>query len=121
MPVSWLSLPVRHPEVPEERLFLIVVRSTAWQKPWYLLTNEVIVTPEDSLRVILAYTRRWQIEWCFRFEKSELGIEHARIRDWQGQLKLLAMVTGVYAFFLSLLEDSLQAVISWLLRFWDHL
>jgi len=97
-----------------------VVRSTAWRDPWYLLTNEPIETLEDSLRVIRAYARRWQIEWCFRFEKSELGIEHARLHKWDDQLKLLAMVTLLYAFFLSLLEPTVQALLSWLLRFWDH-
>jgi hypothetical protein len=120
VPISWVSLPVRHAEVPGAILHLIVVRSTAWQQPWYLLTNEAIESPEDSLRVILAYARRWQIEWSFRFQKSELGIEHARLRKWEDQRKLLAMVSLVYAFFLSLLEGQMQVVLSWLLRFWDH-
>jgi len=120
VPIGWLCVPVGHAEVPGARLFLIVVRSTAWRDPWYLLTNEPIETLEDSLRVIRAYARRWQIEWCFRFEKSELGIEHARLHKWDDQLKLLAMVTLLYAFFLSLLEPTVQALLSWLLRFWDH-
>src|SRR5579885_2077477 len=46
----------------------------------------------------------WQIEWSFRFEKCELGIEHIRVRNWEAHLKFLTAITLVYAFLLSLLE-----------------
>jgi hypothetical protein len=62
----------------------------------------------------------WQIEWSFRFEKCELGIEHIRVRNWEAHLKFLTAITLVYAFLLSLLELESVLVRSWLLELWDH-
>jgi hypothetical protein len=75
---------------------------------------------EEALRIVQIYTRRWQIEWSFRFEKSELGIEHIRVREWEAHRKFLAMVSLVYAFLLSLLEEEGALVRIWLLDRWDH-
>ncbi len=75
---------------------------------------------EDALRIVQIYSRRWQIEWSFRFEKSELGIEHIRVREWEAHLKFLAIVSLVYAFLLSLLEEEGALVRIWLLDRWDH-
>jgi hypothetical protein len=32
------------------------------REPWYLLTNERILTPEDAWQIVFAYARRWQVE-----------------------------------------------------------
>src|SRR5215470_10538450 len=91
-----------------------------WDSPWYLLTNEPLEGVEEALRIVQISSRRWQIEWSFRFEKSELGIEHIRIREWEAHQKFLAMVSLVYAFLLSLLEEEGALVRIWLLDRWDH-
>jgi hypothetical protein len=91
-----------------------------WGSPWYLLTNEPLVRVEDALRIVQIYTRRGPIEWSFRFEKSELGIEHIRVREWEAHLKFLAIVSLMYTFLLSLLEDEGALLRVWLLDRWDH-
>jgi hypothetical protein len=45
----------------------------------------------------------------FRFEKSELGCESPRLWQWETRLKLLLMVSLIYAFLLTLLEEQTQA------------
>jgi hypothetical protein len=96
---------VGHASVPAARFFLVVASAKEWDSPWYLLTNEPLAGVEDALRIVQIYSRRGPIEWSFRFEKSELGLEHIRVREWEAHLKFLALVTLVYAFLLSLLED----------------
>ena len=111
---------VKHAAVPGTQFFLIVASAQEWDSPWYLLTNEPLERVEDALRIVQIYSRRWQIEWSFRFEKSELGIEQIRVREWEAHLKFLALVSLVYAFLLSLLEEEEALVRIWLLDRWDH-
>jgi hypothetical protein len=118
--VHWVVLPVRHTLLPQQPLWLLVVRSPQWQEPWYLLTSEPLEQIEAALPLILAYGRRWQIEWEFRFEKSELAIASIRVRDWEARRKLLLLVTLVYAFLLTFLEPAFETVLQWFLHFWDH-
>jgi hypothetical protein len=57
---------------------------------------------------------------AFRFTKSELVLESPRLWAWETRLKLLLLVTLVYAFLLSLLDPALRAVREWLLDHWCH-
>ncbi|GCE02976.1 transposase [Dictyobacter aurantiacus] len=111
---------VRHAEVEGMPLYLVVASAKEWSSPWYLLTNEPVEEAEAAMRIVNIYCRRWQIEWSFRFEKSELGIEHMRVRGWERQLKFLGMVTLVYAFLLQLLMCEGTLVRLWALDRWDH-
>jgi IS4 transposase len=77
---------VTHAAVPGTPFFLVVASAKEWNSPWYLLTNEPLQGVEDALRIVQIYTRRWHIEWSFRFEKSELGSEHIRVREWEAHL-----------------------------------
>ena len=57
-----VAVPVRHPQF-DDALWLVVSRPGKGQgKPWYLLTNETIETPDDAWRVVPAYagTGRWR-------------------------------------------------------------
>lgn len=110
---------VRHPLYPAS-LWLVVSRPGKGREPWYLLTNEPILTAADAWEVIFAYARRWQIEMSFRYGKSELAMESPRLWKWENRLKLLLMVTLVYAFLLSLLNPSQELLRQWLLRWWCH-
>jgi hypothetical protein len=91
-----------------------------WDTPWYLLTNEPLWRVQEALRIVQIYSRRGPIEGRFRFEKSELGSEHLRVREWEAHLKFLAMVTLVSAFWLSLLQEEGALVRIWVLERWDH-
>jgi hypothetical protein len=100
-------------------LWLVVSSSGKGREPWYLLTNEPIATVKEAQNIILAYARRWQIESCFRFNKTELALESPRLWTWERRLKLLMIVTLVYALLLALLQLPLQ----WredFLRRWCH-
>ena len=114
-----VAVPVRHPQLGDE-LWLVVSRPGKGRKPWYLLTNEHIATPDDAWRVVLAYARRWQVEMCYRACKTDLAMESPRLWFWENRLKLLLMVSLVYAFLLSLLEQSLGPLVRELLRYWCH-
>ena len=114
-----VAVPVHHPQG-EEQLWLVVSRPGKGRKPWYLLTNEHIATPDDAWRVVMAYARRWQVEMCYRACKTDLAMESPRLWFWENRLKLLLMVSLVYAFLLSLLEQSLGPLVRELLRYWCH-
>lgn len=111
--------PVSLPNL-DQPLWLVVSRPGKGREPWYLLTNEPVETPEQAWRIVFAYLRRWQVEVAFRFGKSELAMQSPRLWSWHNRLKLMMMVTLVYAFLLSLLSPVLQALRDWLLRYFAH-
>lgn len=122
-PVGIVAVCLQHPSFVHNPLWLVVVRSRTrkgQREPWYLLTNEPIESADDAWRVMGAYARRWQIEMTFRYTKSELALESPRLWSWERRLKLLLMVTLVYAFLLSLLQAELQLLRRWLLRYFCH-
>lgn len=114
-----LAVPVRHPDY-QQALWLVVSRPGKGQPPWYLLTTDPIGSEEDAWNVVFAYARRWQIEMTFRFEKSELASESPRVWSWENRLKLLLMVSLVYAFLLTFLTEQAAELRAWLLRYWCH-
>ena len=114
-----LAVAVCHPQVDEE-LWLVVSRPGKGRRPWYLLTNEPIANSGDAWRVVLAYARRWQVEMCYRACKTDLAMESPRLWFWENRLKLLLMVSVVYAFLLSLLNGESDSLVQDLLRGWCH-
>jgi hypothetical protein len=110
--------PVRLPKL-DHPLWLVVSRPGSGREPWYLLTNEPILSVDDAWRIVFTYARRWQLETTFRFSKTELAMESPRLWFWDNRLKLMLMVTLVYAFLLSLLliPDHLKDA---LLHTWCH-
>jgi len=102
-----LAVPVRHPAYPG-LLWLVVSRRGKGHEPWYLLTNELADTPAAMWKIVFAYARRWQIEMAWRFGKTELAMQSPRLWSWDNRLKLLLIVSLVYAFLLSLLDPLLK-------------
>ena len=115
-----LALPVTHPDFPEQSLWLVVSRLGKGKEPWYLLTNQPCENKEHLWSVVLAYARRWQIEACFRFSKTELAIQSPRLWLWANRLKSMMMVALVYAFLLLLVGNEQDKVREGLLRRWCH-
>lgn len=111
---------VHLPDLPHDPLTLIVSRPGQGRQPWYLITNELVSTPEDAWRIVLAYNRRWQVEMSIRFSKSELAFESPRLPSWERRSKLLAIATLVQAFLFALLHDFLLPLRTWLLEHWCH-
>ena len=114
-----VAVSVSHPQADGE-LRLVVSRPGKGRTPWYLLTNEPIATNDDAWGVVMAYARRWQVEMCYRACKTDLAMESLRLWFWANRLKLLLMVTLVYAFLLSLLAPELESLVQDLLRGWCH-
>jgi hypothetical protein len=117
--IGILALPVWHP-LSMTPLWLVVGRSGGGREPWYLLTSEPVETKEEAWRIYFAYHRRWQVEMSFRYNKCELGMESPRLWSWENRLKLLAIVSLVYSFLLSLLRPDLHALVEQLLRRFCH-
>jgi hypothetical protein len=111
---------VTHPDYPNQILFLVVSRPGKGKTPWYLLTNETIETVEAAWAIVFIYARRWQIEMTYRYSKTELAMQSPRLWAWENRLKLLLMVSLVYAFLLSLMDSRLELLRVWLLRHWCH-
>jgi hypothetical protein len=114
-----VAIPVTHPAY-EQHLWLVVSGPGKGRPPWYLLTTEAITDEKDACKVVFAYARRGPIEMTGRLSKSELACESPRLWKWEPRLKLLLMVSLIYSFFLSLLDESLSRLKHWLLRYWCH-
>lgn len=109
--------PVWHPSYAYQ---LYVIKVRVRKKVWYLVTNERVVTAEQAWELVFTYRRRWQIETSFRYEKSELALESPRIWAFENRLKLLGIVTLVYAFLLHLLDPVYRIVRESVLRLKCH-
>ena len=57
---------------------------------------------------------------CYRACKTDLAMESPRLWSWENRLKLLLMVSLVYAFLLSLLAKDTVSLVQDLLRKWCH-
>lgn len=95
------------------QLYLVKVRVK--KKVYYLITNEQVKTEYQAWDIVFTYKRRWQIEMSFRYGKCELAMESPRLWAFENRLKLLSIVTIVYAFLIYLLEpiyrELVQAVL----------
>jgi len=109
--------PVWHPSYSYQ---LYVVKVRVRKKVWYLITNERVTTEEQAWEIVFLYRRRWQIETSFRYEKSELALESPRIWSFENRLKLLGIVTLVYAFLLHLLDPLYRDLVQAALRLKCH-
>jgi Transposase DDE domain len=117
MPADLIWTPVRHANYAFQ-LYLVKVRVK--KQIWYLITNEPIKTDEDAWSIFFSYKRRWQIETSFRYEKSELGVESPRIWSLENRLKLLGMVSLVYAFLLHLVNPEHRNMVESVLNLQCH-
>jgi hypothetical protein len=117
MPCDIWWAPVRHASY-AYTLYLVKVR--VQKKVWYLITNEPVKTEDQAWTIVFAYRRRWKIETAFRYGKCELAMESPRLWDFENRLKLLSIVTMVYAFLLYLLEPLHQELVQAILQLKCH-
>lgn len=117
--VGVVALSVTYPQHARP-LWLVVARLGQGHEPWYLLTSERVETEQEAWEIVFTYAKRWQIEWCWRYQKSELAIESIRLWTWECREKLLLMVTVVYAFLLLYTHSAARGLVTWLLRYWCH-
>ena len=116
--VAWAE--VSHPDLPKHKLYLIILRDKRGKNPpIYFLTSIPIEKAKTAWEMCFSYMHRWEIEQSFRFCKSELAMESPRLWFWENRLKLLAIVTLIYDFLLSLLRNW-KAWVAPFLRQWGH-
>jgi hypothetical protein len=99
---------------------LYCVKVRVKQNVCYLITNEPVKTEAHAWEIVFIYKRRWQIETSFRYGKCELAMESPRVWAFETRLKLLALVTLVYAFLLHLLEPLYRELVQAVLRLKCH-
>jgi Transposase DDE domain len=109
--------PVRHVDYSQQ---LYLVKARVRNQVCYLITNEVVTTEEAAWEIFFAYRRRWQVETSFRYGKSELAMESPRLWLMENRLKLLGIVTLVYAFLLHLLHSNFKKLVETVLRYKCH-
>lgn len=102
--IAWA--PVKHPELPDTQLYLLIIRDkNNYNSPMYLLTNVPVDNKKVAWEMCFTYMHRWEIEQSFRCCKSELSMECPRLWFFKNTLKLLAMVSLVYDFLLRMLNN----------------
>lgn len=106
--VSILYMPVKHPEIADKQLYLVIARDKKGSEPIYFLTDVEIDTNGMAWCILKSYMRRWDVEQVFRFGKTAMGIESIRLWFWENRLKLLMIVTLVMAFLLTLIASHLK-------------
>ncbi len=99
---------------------LYCVKVRVKQKVCYLITNEPVKTETQAWEIVFLYKRRWQIETSFRYGKCELAMESPRLWAFENRLKLLSIVTLVYAFIIHILEPLYRDLVQSLLRLKCH-
>jgi Transposase DDE domain len=117
MPCDIWWTEVRHPSY-TQKLYLLKIRMK--KEVSYIITNEPIKTEAQAWAVFFTYKRRWQIELCFRYGKCELAMESPRLWAFEDRLKLLGMVTLVYAFLLHLISPEYTELVQSVLRVKCH-
>lgn len=116
--VAWAA--VRHPEYPDQQLFLVIARDKHnYNPPMYLLTSLPVTCAKQAWEVVYSYMHRWDIEQAFRFGKSELAMQSPRLWFWHNRLKLLGIVTLVYDFLLQFLR-TYKDVTQIIFKRWCH-
>ncbi len=99
---------------------LYCVKVRVKQKVCYLITNEPVKTETQAWEIVFLYKRRWQIETSFRYGKCELAMESPRLWAFENRLKLLSIVTLVYAFIIHILEPLYRDLVQSVLRLKCH-
>jgi hypothetical protein len=112
-----MFLPVKHASSVKS-LWVVVVRRGG--EPWYLITTIPITTAKEAWNIYWIYRKRWKIETCFRYEKSELAVETVRVFESEKREKILALVSLVHAFLLSLIDEKHEEIREWIFYRYCH-
>lgn len=116
--IDWAA--VNHAEYPDNQLFLIIIRDkNNYNGPMYLITSLSIENANQAWEILFSYMHRWEAEQGFRFLKSEMGLESPRLWFWDNRMKLMAIVTLVYDFLLSLFRNW-KNLVQIFFRRWCH-
>ena len=91
-------MPVRLPEHPNRKLYLVVIKGFG-KKPMMLLTTRPMRKNRKALMWILdAYLTRWRVEDTIRFIKQSYNLEDVRLLTYRRLQNMTALVLAA-AFF----------------------
>jgi Transposase DDE domain len=96
-------------------LWLVEIRLLGTKlDPWLLLTDWVVETAAQGVRILRMYRQRWGVEDSFKWTKDCLGWEEVQLLDLEG-IRLLVALAWVAAGFLyhlgiTLDDESVQVV-----------
>lgn len=92
-----------------KRLWLVEIRLLGTKlDPWLLLTDWMVETAAQGVRILTMYRQRWGVEDSFKFTKDCLGWEEVQLLDLAG-IRLLVALAWVAAGFLYHLGITLDA------------
>jgi hypothetical protein len=98
-----------------KRVWLVEIRLLGTKlDPWLLLTDWMVETAAQGLRILTMYRQRWGVEDSFKWTKECLGWEEVQLLDLAG-IRLLVALAWVAAGFLyhlgiSLDDESVQVL-----------
>jgi len=96
--ISFGFMPVRLPEHPAQKLWLVVVAGFG-QKPLMLLTTEPMRRSRKVVWwIVRAYITRWKVEETIRFIKHSYDLEDVRVLTYE-RLKNMAALVLAASFF----------------------
>jgi len=91
-----------------KRVWLVEIRLLGTKlDPWLLLTDWMVETAAQALRILTMYRQRWGVEDSFKWTKACLGWEEVQLLDLRG-IRLLVALAWVAAGFLYHLGISLD-------------
>lgn len=100
--------PVRLPQHPGTRLWLVVVRGLG-DKPLMLLTNIEMKRNRKTLWwAVSAYLTRWRIEETIRFIKQSYDLEDIRVLTYQRLRNMVVLVNAVAFFTASVIGSRMK-------------
>jgi len=81
-----------------------------FKKDFYLITNISYsrVSKDRIIRIYNAYGYRWKIELVFKFLKSNLGWEKFRLKDYEANKKMIALLFMIGAYLYEIGEIKLN-------------
>jgi hypothetical protein len=111
--------PVKYPGY-DHPLWLGVCRPGRGRKPWYLLTNQPINSLEDAGVSSSDMPAAGEWRWPTGIPRPSWPWEGPRLWRKENPLKLLLLVSLVYAFLLSLINYAQRPLVELRLRHWCH-
>ncbi len=96
--ISFGFLPVRLPEHPDRRLYLVVVKGFG-KGPMLLLTTEPMRRERKTVWwAVEAYLTRWRVEDSIRFIKQSYNLEDVRLLTYRRLQNMMALVLAAAYF-----------------------
>lgn len=89
-------------------LYLILVKSEAYDEPMALLTNIEPENMEQAWRIFFWYKKRWEVEKIYRDIKQKFKLESALIRGYKAWQTLVFLTALLWDILQDLTADALE-------------